>query len=83
MPWNRWPHVRGIDGHMRVEYSSRAVIQALVDALREKKDKLCAFMDASRDDLLAYMGNQQLFLSKLPNRISHIQFRGVLRKHWA
>ena len=21
MPWNRWPHVHGIAGHMRVEYS--------------------------------------------------------------
>lgn len=21
MPWNPWPHVHGIDGHMRVEYS--------------------------------------------------------------
>ena len=28
---------------------------AVADALREKQDKLGAFMDASRDDVLAYM----------------------------
>jgi len=41
----------------------------VADALREKQDKLGSFMDASRDDVLAYMGLRPFLPQTVPRTV--------------
>ena len=41
MPWNRWPHHHGIDGHMRVEYATAlAMVFRLMMSAKKKWRKI-------------------------------------------
>src|SRR6056297_2681329 len=58
--------------------------ETVADALREKKDKLGTFMDASRDDVLAYMGLRPFLPQTVPRTVCRFADRRELpREHWA